>query len=273
MADPKALVVAAERVFTIRKGLALGGKIAITCACFWYVFRQVKIAELLQEAGNLEMGWVALATIFAAAQVPLVGVRWALITNALEPESAPVPLRAVLSINMIGTFFAQILPNVMSDALRIWLLSKIRGGWQKGLASVAIDRGVGVGILLTLGLVTLASGSAFTALAGYRKAAFVTVAALLMGGIGGLVSAPIYAPLLTRNRFTTWMGEFALASRQVLIQSPAAISIVAIAFVVHFLSIADIWCLGRAFSMPLSVVDAAVLFTLILAIALIPVTV
>lgn len=273
MADPKTVPVAAERVVTFRKGLALAGKVAITGVCFWYVFRQVKVDELLQEAGSLDKRWLVLATIFAAAQVPLVGIRWGWITNALEPEPAPVPLGAIISINMIGTFFAQILPNVMSDALRIWLLSQIRRGWRKGLAGVAIDRGVGVGVLLAIGLVTLANNSAFTALSGYRRIVVVTFAVLLISGLGGLLCVPIYAPLLARFSVTKWIAEFSLASRQVLIESPVAICIVVVAFIVHVLSIADIWCVGGAFSMPISIIDAATLFTLVLAIALIPITV
>ena len=44
----------------------------------------------------------------------------------------------MIAITMIAGFFAQILPNVMSDALRIWLLSQIRPGWRMGLAGVAM---------------------------------------------------------------------------------------------------------------------------------------
>ena len=83
----------------------------------------------------------------------------------------------------------------------------------------------------------------------------------------------MYAPMLAQYRLTKWIGEFALASRQVLIKSPAAVSIVALAVLVHLLTIADIWSLGMAFSMPLGAVDTAVLFTLMMAIGLIPISV
>lgn len=273
MADPAAVVVAAKRAITGRKVLALAGKMAITCGCFWYVVRQIKVDEFLSEAGHLDVYWLVVATVFVAFQAPLVGLRWGLITNALEPEVSPEPLSVFLAINMIATFFAQILPNVISDALRVWMLTKIRRGWRKGLIGVAIDRGVGVASLLAIGLVTLANASSFTALSGNRTTILAIFAALLFGGIGGLICAPLYAPLLARLRVTKWIAELALVARQVVIESPAAIHIVAIALIVHVLSIADIWCLGRAFSMSFSVIDAATLFTLIVAITLIPVTV
>lgn len=273
MSDPAAVVVAAKRTITVRKVLALGGKIAITCGCLWYVVRQIKVDELLNEAGRLDVCWLIVATVFVAFQGPLVGIRWGLITNALEPEVPPERLSAFLAINMIATFFAQILPNVISDALRVWLLAQIRRSWRNGLVGVVIDRGVGVASLLAIGLVTLANASAFTAPSEYRTTVLATFAALLFGGIAGLICAPLYAPPLARLRITKWMAELALMSRQVLIRSPAAFRIVAIALIVHALSIVDIWCLGRAFSMPFGVVDAATLFTLIVAITLIPITV
>lgn len=273
MGDPAAVAVAAKRTFTVRKVLALAGKIAVTCGCLWYVVRQIKVDELLSEVGHLDVYWLVVATIFVAFQAPLVGARWGLITNALEPEVPPERLSAFLAINMIATFFAQILPNVISDALRIWMLTQIRRGWRKGLTGVVIDRGVGVASLLGIGLAALANASAFTALSEYRPIVLAIFAILLFGGVAGLIFAPLYAPLLARLRATQWIAELALATRQVLIESPAAIHIVAIALIVHVLSIVDIWCLGRAFSMSFGVTDAATLFTLIVAITLIPITV
>jgi uncharacterized membrane protein YbhN (UPF0104 family) len=46
-----------------------------------------------------------------------------------------------------------------------------------------------------------------------------------------------------------------------------------IAFAIHFLNIACIWSVGQAFSMSLSLIEAAVLFTLMVAIAIIPISV
>lgn len=273
MADPAAVAVAAKRTFTVRKVLALTGKIAVTCGCLSYVVRQIKVGELLSEAEHLDVRWLIVATLFVAFQGPLVGIRWGSITNALKPEVPPQPLSAFLAINMIATFFAQILPNVMSDALRVWFLTQIRRGWRDGLVGVVIDRGVGVASLLGIGLAALANASAFTALSEYRPIVLATFAVLLFGGVAGLIFAPLYAPLLARLRVTQWIAELALTARQVLIESPTAVHIIAIALIVHALSIVDIWCLGRAFSMSFDVTDAATLFTLIVGITLIPITV
>jgi glycosyltransferase 2 family protein len=257
----------------IRKVLIFGVKLAITCACFWYLFRQVNVGDLLREAQNLQIRWFLLAVAVIVLQIPLVGLRWARITAALEPTRSPPALGAMIAITLITNFLSQILPNVMSDAVRVWMLTRIRSGWRMGLAGIVIDRGMGIAALLAIGFVTLLSASAFTALGGYRQIALAIFGALLLSGIGGLICAPLYAPLLARWRATRWIGELGLLSRQVLIDSPAAVSITSIALVVHVLSIVSIWSIGQAFSMSLGVVGAAALFTLMVAVAIIPVSV
>jgi len=250
-----------------------GCKLAITCGCFWYLFRQIDVGELLRDAVNLDYRWFAFAAFTIFSQMPLVALRWSWITNALEPNRPAVPFRPMFAITMIANFLVQILPNVMGDALRVWMLAKIRTGWTKGLIGVVIDRGVGIGALLAIGFVTFLNASTFTAFAGFRQSLLLLFGALLLAAATGLLCARFFAPILTRYRATRWISEVMLASRHVLLESPAAISIVAVAFVVHFLSIAAIWELGRAFALAFTVVEAAVLFTLMVAAMLVPVSV
>jgi glycosyltransferase 2 family protein len=271
MADPGAASGMSTGV--IRKVLVFGGKLAITCACFWYLFRQVNVGDLLHEAQNLQIQWFLLAAAVIVLQIPLVGLRWAKITAALEPARPPPPVGAMIAITLITNFLSQILPNVMSDAVRVWMLTRIRSGWRMGLAGIVIDRGVGIAVLLAIGFATLLNASAFTTLGGYRRTALVVFGVLLLGGVGALLGARLYAPLLARWRATRWIGELGLASRLVLVESPAAVFIVSVAFIIHLISILSIWSIGQAFSMSLGVVGAAALFTLMVAIAIIPVSV
>jgi glycosyltransferase 2 family protein len=256
-----------------RKVLVFAFKLMITAGCFWYLLRQINAGDLFREAANLHPRWFVPAVIAIMIQIPLLALRWSWITAALEPRLPPPPRGAMVAITMIANFFAQILPNVMSDGIRVWLLSQIRTGWRKGLAGVVIDRGVGVGVLLVIGFVTLLNASVFTTLAGYRQTVLLIFGALLVGAASGLICARFYAPLLGRYSFTKWIGDFVLASRQVLIESPAAVWIITIAFGIHLLTIACIWSLGQAFSISFSLIEAAALFTLMVAIAIIPISV
>jgi uncharacterized membrane protein YbhN (UPF0104 family) len=258
---------------TIQRVALVGFKFAITAACFWYVFNQVQFDDLLRAADNLDFRWIAFATFVLVFQVPLAGWRWSKIAGALEPEGGTVPIGPMIAITAISVFLGQIVPNLMSEGVRVWLLSRIKRGWRRGVGGVLIDRGVGVGTLVAVGFVTLLFPSALTALGGYRVLALFVFAALLASAIFGLVFAPLYVPMLIRWRVTSWIGELIAASHRVLIESAAAFSIVGLALSIHLLSIIGIWSLGRAFAMTLSVIDASVLFTLMVAIAILPISV
>jgi glycosyltransferase 2 family protein len=256
-----------------RKVLIFAVKLVITCGCFWYLLRQTNAGDLFHEAANLDWRWFVPALIAIMVQIPLLALRWTWITDALEPHLPPAPLGAMVAITMIANFFAQILPNVMSDGIRVWMLSQIRTGWRKGLAGVVIDRAVGVGVLLAIGFMTLLNASVFTTLGGYRQTALSIFGSLLVAAVSGLICARFYAPLLARYSGTKSIGEFVLASRQVLMESPAAVRIIAIACGIHLLTIACIWSVGQAFSMSLNLIEAAALFTLMVATAIIPISV
>lgn len=256
-----------------RKLAIFGLKLSVTCGCFWYVLRRVELQEIFREAASLDYWWFVAAVLTMAAQIPLAALRWSWITDALEPQRPPVQLRAMIAISMIANFLSQALPNLMGDAMRVWMLSRIRTGWRLGVIGVVIDRGVGIGALLSIGFVTLLHPSPFTQFAGYRRALLLIFGALLLSAVAGLVCARLLVPLLAHYRATRWISEFFLASRHVLIESSDAIFIIAVAFIIHLLSIAAIWELGQVFAMPLGVEAAAVLFTLMIAAAIVPVSV
>lgn len=258
---------------TIRKIALFGSKLAITAACFWFVFHQINLDDLMHTANKLDFRWVAFATTVLMFQVPLAGWRWSKIADALEPDGTAAPLGAMIAITAISVFLGQIVPNLMSEGVRVWLLSRIKPGWRRGLAGVLIDRGVGVGTLVTVGFLTLLFPSALTALGGHRLVVLGLFAAILASATAALLLAPRYVPTLLRLRQLKLIGELIAASRRVLIESPATLSILGIALTIHLLSIIGIWSLGRAFTMSLSIVDASVLFTLMMAIAILPISV
>ena len=125
-------------------------------------------------------------------------------------------------------------------------------------------------IALACGILLLPS--ALTALAGYRDVVLVVYGAMLMAGLIGLLLVPLLVPILERWRYTREIGTFAAAARRVLI-GPRSPAILAIACLVHALTILIVWSLGRAQGLALPVSDAAVLFTVMVGISIIPVSV
>ena len=178
-----------------------------------------------------------------------------------------------MAIAAIGVFFTQVAPNLVGDSMRIWLLSRLGTPWRRGLVSVLIDRGVGVGVIFALTFCVLLFPSGLTALGGHRVAVLTFIGALLVTALSTLVLAPYWTPFLERWPFSRWFASFALASRHVLLRRASGGRIVAIAVLIHLLSVAAIWSLGQAQGFGLSVIDAAALFAVMGGIALIPITV
>lgn len=258
----------------LRNAALFGLKFAFTALCFWYIFRGIQFTDLVRTARSLDVIWVGLAVAIVMFQIPLAAVRWNRIISALDPSAHRISFAPILAIFWMTTFAGQIMPGLVSDAARVWLLARLgRGGWRQGLAGVLIDRGVGVGALLALGFVTLLIPSSFAALGGYRLSVLTAFGVALVAGIGGLVLAPLYAPLLSHLRPTRFLGEFALVSRRVLIGSSSGSVIVGLALAIHVLSIVCIWTLSKAFAFNLSIGEAFVLFTLMVAIMVLPISV
>jgi hypothetical protein len=125
-----------------------------------------------------------------------------------------------------------------------------------------LDRGIGVGLLLALGF----------AVGGYRGVVLVSYGGLLLGGAFGLLLAPKMAPLLARWRYSRWLGALAVDTREVLI-GPKGAMILGIGCLIHGLTIASFGRSdGRRGSCCQSP-DAAVLFTVIVGVALVPISI
>jgi uncharacterized membrane protein YbhN (UPF0104 family) len=248
-------------------------KLAITVACFWYVARQVNIADFKRLFGTFDYGWALIAALVVMVETPLVALRWRTILNSLASGVEQTPSKPIIAITAIAVFVAQILPNVAADAVRVWLLARSGRSWRHGLPSVVIDRGLGVFTLLVIGFVTLLFPSALTTLAGYRTLALQVFGLLIAGAVAAIFVVPYVAPILDRFSLTRLAGQFASATHYVLIRSRARWWILSIGFAVHLLTIVAVWSLGRAHGLVLPVIDAALLFTFMVSISLIPVSI
>jgi glycosyltransferase 2 family protein len=247
-------------------------KLLVTGACFWYASRQIDLKQLLSAVPLLDFRWVAFAILIVMLQIPLVGVRWCNILDALASRNASMTIRAIIAVTAIGVFFAQVLPSVAGEGVRAWLLVRLGSDWRNAVTSVVIDRGVGAGLLMAAGFVVLLLPSGLTALGGYRAAVLVVYGVLLLAGALGLLSAPRIVVPLSRWRYSRWFAALAVDARAVLL-GPNGPMILGIGFLVHALTIVVIWSLGRAQGLLLPVADAAVLFTVMVGVALVPISI
>ena len=237
-------------------------KLLVTAACFWYVSRQIDLNQVLSAFPLLDFRWAAFATLLAMLQL----------SDALAALNARMTSAIMIAVTAIGVFFAQVLPSVAGDGMRAWLLVRLGCDWRKAVTSVVIDRGIGVGLLVAMGFVILLLPSSLTALVGYRDTVLVVYGALLLAGAFGLMFVPRIVLPLTRWRYSRWFGTLALDARRVLL-GPHGPMILASGCLVHVLTIVVVWSLGRAQGLVLPLADAAVLVTIMVGVALVPISV
>ena len=254
------------------QGAAFAVKIALTVACFWYLLRHIDAAELRRTLPGIDMRWWALALALLVSQIPLVGLRWLQIAKILAMRGRKLTWSWMSVAAAIAQFFGQILPLVAGDGVRVWFLGRFSNDWADAAISVVIDRCVGIGLLLAFTFGILLLPSSFGVFDQDRDKVVITVAIMIVVGVTCLaLSAPL-GPKLTGWRYGRWIERFFSGARAAVFGSRSPV-ILAIGCMIHALTIAAVWSLGRAQGLPLSPADAAVLFAVMVGVALVPFTV
>jgi uncharacterized membrane protein YbhN (UPF0104 family) len=257
----------------IRTAAAVAAKLAVTAACFWYFSSRMTWAAFAEAAKVIDVRWSLAALALLTLQVPLAGIRWAEIVSVLAPATPRSARPQMQAITWIGVFFGQIVPNLFGETVRVFMLGRLGVDWRTGLASVLIDRAIGVFAIVVLGFITFLVPSPLTSLGGHRSGLLLALGGLLAAGATGILIAGPLGAVLARRRLTFWLGQYATMAHEVLVRSRARASVAALALAVHVLTIAAIWTLAQAGGLALSAADAAALFTVIGGIAVIPVTI
>jgi uncharacterized membrane protein YbhN (UPF0104 family) len=247
-------------------------KVFVTALCFWYLSGWIDVSQLLHVLPVFDVRWAVVAVLVALLQIALLGLRWCEILDALSLRNERMTRATVIGITSIGAFVTQVMPNIAGEGMRVWLVARLGCDWRSGVLSVLIDRGVGVGLMVTLAFGILMVPSSLTALAGYRGLVLAVYGMSLLAGVLGLAVTPFIAPVLERWRYSRWLGTLAAASHRVLF-GPRSVLILGIGCAVHAMTIVIIWLLGHAQGLNLPMFDSAVLFVVMVSIALIPVSV
>jgi hypothetical protein len=88
-----------------------------------------------------------------------------------------------------------------------------------------------------------------------------------------LFATPRIAPLLPLWRYSYWIGTFVVADAHRALLGPWPPTIFGAATLIHVLAILVIWLVGRDQGLALPVFDCAVLFTVMVGVALAPISV
>jgi len=247
-------------------------KLLVTGTCFWYVSRQIDLNQVRSAIPLLDFRWAALAILVAILEIPLSGLRWYNIVDSLGARNKQMTRIAMIAATAVGVFFAQVLPSVAGEGVRAWLLVRLGSSWRNAVTSVVIDRGVGVGLVIALGFVILLLPSGLTALGKYRDVVLVVDGALILAGVFGLLFASKIVPPLARWRYSRWFATLVADVHRVLLGSKGPV-ILTIGCLIHALTIIVVWSVGRAQGLALPLPDAAVLFTVMIGVVLIPISI
>src|SRR5262249_44563439 len=161
---------------------------------------------------------------------------------------------------------------VVGDGVRIWFLAHFGNDWRNATMSVMIDRCVGIGLLLTFTLAIVLLPSSFGAFGDQRGKIAAVLAIIIVIGLVCLLLCAALSPSLAHWRYGRWIGIFFTSARAAVFGS-RSITILGIGCAIHLLTIAAVWSLGHAQGLAISPADAAVLFAVMIGVALVPFTV
>jgi uncharacterized membrane protein YbhN (UPF0104 family) len=213
-----------------------------------------------------------LAVMLLVAQIPLVGLRWLQVAKVLMMGGQHLTFFWMTVAAAVAQFFGQILPVIAGDGVRVWFLGRFSNDWRDATVSVVIDRCVGIGLLLAFTFAILLLPSSVGAFEQERDKVLVTLAVMLAVAVTCLALSARFGTKLTKWRYGPWIDRFFSGARGAVFGFRSPI-ILGIGCLIHGLTIAAVWSLGRAQGLPLSPADAAVLFAVMIGVALVPFTI
>lgn len=233
-------------------------------------------AEIVRIAAHASPSWILWSCGLVVFDRALMAWRWLLLLGPLTTGARP-PLWGVMRVFFISSFVGTALPSVGGDAVRAYSVSKYGVSGAASVASVAMDRALGVVSILILGLVSLAIFSA--------PAPSGVYVVLGLGGLASLgLALVIYwdAVAALATSVVGWLpGAATRRLAQKLLDAVRAYrhhhgvlgAVTAASVGVQILRVVQCWCLGRALGIELELTSYFVTVPVILLIMLFPVTV
>jgi hypothetical protein len=223
------------------------------------LLRWAGIHEVAHTLRGTDLAWFVPAVAVSAGTVVLMALRWQML---LAAKSVPVPLGWLVRRYFVALFAGQFLPAAIGgDAVRVVELGRRTGDAPEAVASVLIDRLVGLVSLVVLAAVAVAVSGA-----GRRPG--VVAAEAAFGAAAAAVLAMLFSSSL-RGAVARWLEPRA-AGRRLAVgrrfydalhayreHRATLLAVGLLALVVQVLRVGVIWMLVRALS--LDVPDSVVL--------------
>jgi len=261
----------AERGRTVRNLAIVLLKISVGGLLTWLVLQKVDFSRAFSLIGSFSPLLAMAVLCLFLVQAFLSAWRWSSVSAAFL--NASLPLSPAFKFFMLSQFYNQALPSfIPGDASRIWGAAPY-SDLRRATLAVVLDR------VITLVALLLLSGMGLLLL----SAAHRQIPAPVRLALGGLLLAGLAATalvLLFRKRILAGLpapvrDAFLNAGRslQDAGRRTALAGWLGLSVIIHGTNIAIVYCIAAAMHLPLSVMAALTTVPLVMAAALLPVTV
>ena len=259
----------------------LAGRIArilVAAALTGYLLWRSDPAAVAGAARHADGAWIAAAVLLVLIDRALMAWRWAVLLCIVDERTRP-PVGRMLEVFFVSTFVGTFLPaSIGSDAVRAYSISRDGVNGADAVASVFMDRMLGVASLLIMGLVGLVLARDLAAngvvLAGLALTAAVSVLTMLMifseraGTWGARAASAMPFAVLRRTS-----GAIIESVRRYARFHWQLVNVLTASVGVQVLRIVQAYCLGRSLGIEAGVTIYFAFIPIILLIMLLPVTI
>ena len=130
-------------------------RIAVALGLTAYFLWKSNPREVLAVASDADWRPLVFAVVLVLVDRALMAYRWIALLYTLEPADRPA-LGAILRVFFLSTFLGSFLPSVGGDAVRAYSIARLRIRSGDAVASVFMDRMLGIAALLVMALAGLA---------------------------------------------------------------------------------------------------------------------
>lgn len=131
----------------LKRNLKLGVGVTISVVALWFVFRDVKFADLITAFKTVDIGWLLVCTALFYLSMYLRSVRWALLFR----PNYRISSRRLFPPMMIGFAYNSVYPARLGEFARSFLVGKREGtGFPMAFTTVFSERVFDSVVLLSL---------------------------------------------------------------------------------------------------------------------------
>lgn len=254
---------------SVRQGLSLAARIAVTVLLLWYVFDKVDFAALAARTRDFSPVLLLLVVPILLVQIVLGALRWSAVIRTIH---APVGYGTVLPLMFVGLFFNQALPSVIGgDALRVWHIYRHGLSLRAAFNSVLLDRLVAMAALLGVMLATLFWFYRLVDDPGVRLAVNLAIG-LMAAGLALLYALKSLPEVFNRWRPTRALRNLSRDLYALFVRPRVALHVTALSVLLHVLTALAVFTIARSLSLPIGMLDCLALVPPVILLTILPIS-